>query len=238
MVHYLKVLATKVVNLIVDSAHVHIIQNPGRYGRQGRRFDIGGYWKEKSYDIAKYLSSQVAPEVDADAEGSIIPGLENSLTIVDYTKEVSIFCNPSVLTVRVRDDERREYEHSVNSHTVNRYLGLVHEGVTMEEPETEIELTIQEIAAIKKKTFPYSFAAKARISELEKKLETIGEGQRRVYLEQRRYLSARVDHLTEHIIWLPPHVKRPYECMLRVYKTELEKRTTLGGDDGASSSGN
>ncbi|KAG2279344.1 hypothetical protein Bca52824_050564 [Brassica carinata] len=225
MVHYLKVLATKVVNLIVDSAHVHIIQNPGRYGRQGRRFDIGGYWKEKSYDIAKYLSSQVAPEVDADAEGSIIP-------------EVSIFCNPSVLTVRVRDDERREYEHSVNSHTVNRYLGLVHEGVTMEEPETEIELTIQEIAAIKKKTFPYSFAAKARISELEKKLETIGEGQRRTTRKHKFNDGQNLDHLTEHIIWLPPHVKRPYECMLRVYKTELEKRTTLGGDDGASSSGN
>ncbi|CAF2157242.1 unnamed protein product [Brassica rapa] len=238
MVHYLKVLATKVVNLIVDSAHVHIIQNPGRYGRQGRRFDIGGYWKETSYEIAKYLSSQLAPEVDADAEGSIISGPDNSLTIVDYTKEVSIFCNPSVLTVRVRDEEQREYEHSVNSHTVNRFLGLFHEGSTMEEPETEIELTIQEIAAIKKKTFPYSFEAKARVSELQEKLKSIGKGQRRVYLEQRRYLSARVDHLTEHIICLPPHLTPPYECLLKFYKTELGKRTPLGGDDGASSSGN
>ncbi|KAG5383437.1 hypothetical protein IGI04_034907 [Brassica rapa subsp. trilocularis] len=99
-------------------------------------------------------------------------------------------------------------------------------------------LTIQEIAAIKKKTFPYSFAANARVSELQEMLKSIGEGQRRVYLEQRRYLSARVDHLTEHIICLPPHFKPHHECMLRVYKTELGKRTPLGGDDGASSSGN
>ncbi|CAF2041557.1 BnaA09g17490D [Brassica napus] len=99
-------------------------------------------------------------------------------------------------------------------------------------------LTIQEIAAIKKKTFPYSFAANTRVSELQEKLKSIDEGQRRVYLEQRIYLSARIDHLTEHIICLPPHFKPHYECMLRVYKTELGKRTPLGGDDGASSSSN
>ena len=99
-------------------------------------------------------------------------------------------------------------------------------------------LTNQENAAIKKKTFPYSYTTNARVSELQEKLKSIGEGQRRVYLEQRRYLSARVDHLTEHIICLPPHFKPHYECMLRVYKIEFGKRTPLDGDDGASSSDN
>lgn len=226
----------------MDSAHSHIIQHPGGYGAQGRKFDIGVYWKTRGFQIAKYLSSHVAPEV-ADDDSSIVVGDDhddhNSMTIVDYTKEFYIGCDRSVLTVRIRDEELREsYEHSVDTHMVNRYLGLVHEGVTREEPETEIELAIQEIADIKKKEFPYSGKAKARVSELQEKLKSISKGQRRVYLEHRRYLSARVDHIREHIIGLPPHFKPDYEYILRAYETELRKRSPLGGDDGASSSGN
>lgn len=44
--YYLKMLATKAVNLIVDAVHLHVAKHSSCCARKGALFDLGSYWQE------------------------------------------------------------------------------------------------------------------------------------------------------------------------------------------------